>query len=372
MKLHGSVGPARTTVSGVAEEAGVQRATVYRHFPDEASLFAACSAHYWARHPLPDIESWKGIRDRGERLRRGIWPSSTSSIEANEAMLEKTGHDAHLVPPWTLRARPSWDSSDAARRMIMKGRPERGAARRRTSAAVSHALLFATWQSLTRTQGLSNAEAVAVDGCDGRRRRIGSAPLAPATPEAGYVPGSLRVIPNRQGGQSAREPVLHQPLFDGGNPMTDQDTTQSMPAADPPPEPQPDRPRRLVRSRSDRMLGGVAGGLGDYFRVDPVIFRIGFGGDAVLRRARRAPLPRAHDLRAVASRRMARRARRSDVRSRRASIRARDRRTDRDVLHGPRRGVGRGNGKRGRRRDHRDPDRRGAGRRRVQRAAPAG
>ena len=58
--------------------------------------------------------------------------------------------------------------------------------------------------------------------------------------------------------------------------MTDQDTTQQMPAQDPPPQPQPDRPKRLLRSRSDRMLGGVAGGLGDYFKVDPVIFRIGF------------------------------------------------------------------------------------------------
>ncbi len=59
--------------------------------------------------------------------------------------------------------------------------------------------------------------------------------------------------------------------------MTDQDTTQQLPAPEPPTEVQPERPRRLVRSRSDRMLGGVAGGLGDYFRVDPVIFRIGFG-----------------------------------------------------------------------------------------------
>jgi len=57
--------------------------------------------------------------------------------------------------------------------------------------------------------------------------------------------------------------------------MTDQDTTHQMPAAEPPPEPK--KPRRLLRSRSDRMLGGVSGGLGDYFRVDPVIFRIGFG-----------------------------------------------------------------------------------------------
>lgn len=58
--------------------------------------------------------------------------------------------------------------------------------------------------------------------------------------------------------------------------MNDNDTTQVMPAQDPPPQ-QPQGPKRLLRSRSDRMLGGVAGGLGRYFDVDPVIFRIGFG-----------------------------------------------------------------------------------------------
>jgi phage shock protein PspC (stress-responsive transcriptional regulator) len=58
--------------------------------------------------------------------------------------------------------------------------------------------------------------------------------------------------------------------------MTDQDTTQQMPQADPPQD-DPARAKRLLRSRSDRMLGGVAGGLGEYFSVDPVIFRIGFG-----------------------------------------------------------------------------------------------
>src|SRR5918992_2109604 len=63
VKLHGTVGPARTTVAGVAREAGVQRATVYRHFPDEESLFAACTAHYWAANPLPDLEAWSAIDD---------------------------------------------------------------------------------------------------------------------------------------------------------------------------------------------------------------------------------------------------------------------------------------------------------------------
>jgi len=161
VKLHGSVGPARTTVSGVAQEAGVQRATVYRHFPDEASLFAACSAHYWERHPLPDVESLKGIRDPGERLRRAL-AEFYEFYEANEAMLEKTGQDAHLVAAMEAPRAAFLGFLGYASTVIMKGRPERDAARRRTAAAVGHALHFATWQSLTRTQGLTNAEAVAV------------------------------------------------------------------------------------------------------------------------------------------------------------------------------------------------------------------
>ena len=32
----------------------------------------------------------------------------------------------------------------------------------------------------------------------------------------------------------------------------------------------------LTRSTEDKMLAGVAGGLGEYFGVDPVLFRVGF------------------------------------------------------------------------------------------------
>src|SRR5918998_73463 len=69
VKLHGTVGPAKTTVSGIAREAGVQRATVYRHFPDEEAIYEACTSHYNALHPPPDLGRWAAVADPDERLR---------------------------------------------------------------------------------------------------------------------------------------------------------------------------------------------------------------------------------------------------------------------------------------------------------------
>src|SRR5438874_1710923 len=66
--LHGTLGPARTSISAVAEHAGVRRSTVYRHFPDEASLFAACTSHWTARNQPPRLDSWSAIVDPDERL----------------------------------------------------------------------------------------------------------------------------------------------------------------------------------------------------------------------------------------------------------------------------------------------------------------
>src|SRR5450755_4612336 len=59
--LHGTIGPARTSISAVAAHAGVRRSTVYRHFPDEAALFDACTAHWSASNPPPDLGSWSTI-----------------------------------------------------------------------------------------------------------------------------------------------------------------------------------------------------------------------------------------------------------------------------------------------------------------------
>jgi len=157
--LHGSVGPVRTTISAVAERAGVQRATVYRHFPDEEALFDACSSHWMAQHPLPDAAAWVNIDDPDERL--GVALGELYEwYEHGEYMLEKVTRDVALVPALRppMEAFQGW--LDGAVDAIVRGRPERGARRRRVRAAVAHALAFETWRSLVSHQGLSRSETI--------------------------------------------------------------------------------------------------------------------------------------------------------------------------------------------------------------------
>lgn len=157
--LHGSVGPARTTISAVAERAGVQRATVYRHFADEEALFGACSAHWLAGHPLPDLREWEAIEDTGERLRTAL-TAIYAWYDGGAEMLERVVRDAPLVPAMrgAVEARKAWVGLAVA--TLMRGRPERGRRRRQLEAAVGHAAAFETWHSLVREQGLSAPAAV--------------------------------------------------------------------------------------------------------------------------------------------------------------------------------------------------------------------
>ena len=157
--LHGSVGPARTSVSAVADRAGVQRATVYRHFPDEDALFAACSSHFMSENPVPDPGAWAAIDDPDERLRAALrelyaWYGRT------EWMLEKTTRDVATVPALAPSMELFAAYLQGARDILLAGRRERGARRRRAGAAIGHALGFGTWRSLVREQGLSQEEAV--------------------------------------------------------------------------------------------------------------------------------------------------------------------------------------------------------------------
>lgn len=88
VELHRTIGPAATTISEVARRAGVQRVTVYSHFPDEAALFVACSQHWRALHPAPDPTAWRATPDAGERLRLGLgqlyaWYRETDPMTTN-------------------------------------------------------------------------------------------------------------------------------------------------------------------------------------------------------------------------------------------------------------------------------------------------
>jgi AcrR family transcriptional regulator len=161
VELHGSVGPARTTLSAVAERAGVQRATLYRHFPDEEALFDACSSHWAAEHPRPDLVDWAGVADPEERLRVAL-SELYAWYENGREMLERTTRDAALVPAMrsAVERMGSWYAEAIA--TIVRGRPERGARRRKVESTIGHAVSFATWRSLVRDQDLSDAEAVSL------------------------------------------------------------------------------------------------------------------------------------------------------------------------------------------------------------------
>jgi AcrR family transcriptional regulator len=159
VKLHGTVGPAKTTVSGIAREAGVQRATVYRHFPHEAAIYDACTSHYNALHPPPDPERWVDLADPDERLRVALREVYAFYAETQQ-MLESTGRDVDRVPAVRKAAAEMGAYLEEARSVLLAGRGERGGVLDRVSAAIGHALAFPTWRSLVREQGLGEKEAV--------------------------------------------------------------------------------------------------------------------------------------------------------------------------------------------------------------------
>ena len=153
--LHATLGPARTSIAAIAERAGVQRHTVYAHFPDERSLFGACSQHWQAANPFPDPEAWTAIEDPGRRLRAAL-DDLYSWYERVEPALELFVRDSSLVP-----AQRELTEASAARLAAVADALADGFTRAPTArAAIGHALEFETWRSLARRQGLSRRAAV--------------------------------------------------------------------------------------------------------------------------------------------------------------------------------------------------------------------
>jgi AcrR family transcriptional regulator len=159
VELHGTVGPSRTSISAIAERAGVRRSTVYRHFPDEVALFDACSSHWEAANPPPDIGGWAAIANPDERLRTAL-EELYAFYRRTERMLENLHRDEVTMPTVRERFAGFHEFRAAARELLLRGRPERGRRRDEVRAAIGHALAFTTWRSLAREQGLDDDQAV--------------------------------------------------------------------------------------------------------------------------------------------------------------------------------------------------------------------
>jgi AcrR family transcriptional regulator len=157
--LHNTLGPARTSLSAVAEHAGVRRSTLYRHFPDEESLIQACSAHWRAANQPPDLEAWAAIADPAERLTTAL-TELYAYYARTEQMLTNLIRDAQIDPIVHKSFSRFGDYLGAARDLLLAGRGLRGKVKRRTAAALGHALSFTTWRSLVREQGLTDRGAV--------------------------------------------------------------------------------------------------------------------------------------------------------------------------------------------------------------------
>lgn len=159
IQLHTTVGPARTTISAIAERAGVQRLTVYRHFPEEEDLFRACVIDGWERFPPPAPYPWAQIDDPERRLRVALTELYEYYGRVGDAFLV-LARDFPRVPALAALNAPYFAKWGEMRDILAVGWRRRGRQRRLLLAALEHALDLTTWHSLTRDRELSDDDAL--------------------------------------------------------------------------------------------------------------------------------------------------------------------------------------------------------------------
>ena len=193
--LHQKIGPLATTVTAIANRAGVGRPTVYAHFPDEQTLFAACTAHYFCAHPAPDPAAWADEPDPSNRLIRGLTELYRYWAQI-EPMADRVLRDHRVAPERVGRGFVEYMAR--CRDVLAEDWRLTGASRRRVRAAVGHAVRFETWQSLVSDGGLSVTDAVAI--------MAGAVKAAVAGPTAGYRPRGLACTPTPRSGAPRQQP----------------------------------------------------------------------------------------------------------------------------------------------------------------------
>ena len=161
VELHASIGPVAATITAIAERAGVQRHTVYNHFPDEHSLFHACVMHGLSLWPLPDPSRWQVIGNPQRRLATAL-DELYGYFERTELMWTNVSRDLPALPALAKANAPVFAHWGAMRRALVSGWLARGRRSRALDAVIGHFLAFATWRSFARDEGLPRQEVVAV------------------------------------------------------------------------------------------------------------------------------------------------------------------------------------------------------------------
>lgn len=158
VELHGTLGPSRTTMSAIAALAGVQRNTLYSHFPDEMAVGQACSRLWYERNPRPDVEDLRRISDPRERLRAALRETHAFFARTHQ-MLANLARDIDHPGIWEATALLRADT-EACRDAVVQAFQARGARRKRLQAAAELALAFESWRTLVQRRGLAPNTAV--------------------------------------------------------------------------------------------------------------------------------------------------------------------------------------------------------------------
>ena len=174
VELHGTVGPSKTTMSALAEEAGVSRPTLYSHFPDELSLFKACSSLDLSENPLPDPDPWAKIADPEERLRSALTEVYAYYLRREQIMynvLRDAQGDAEVNANLREVLKPliaHWERMKEILATAWEVNEERPQQQQQQQlllllllrGAIGVALDFQTWRTMVREQDLTDEQAI--------------------------------------------------------------------------------------------------------------------------------------------------------------------------------------------------------------------
>lgn len=157
--LHTTVGPAHTTDAAIAEGAGVTRMTFYRHFPDDASLFRACSHYGLVKWPPPDPRAWRLVADPEDRLRLALRDLYDYYKIAGLGLVVIM-RDAPLLRPEFFVSPNRMEVLRSVTGVLIEPWAARGRRRQLLATAINHATAVPTWWSLVHQQGLADEEAI--------------------------------------------------------------------------------------------------------------------------------------------------------------------------------------------------------------------